>query len=159
MIDWLNPPKDISKYQGFVYIISNNTNGKKYIGVKTFWLKIRRYRVRKPTKVERERLARYKKKNTFKYKGYKMELKVKYEGRKKVKLDRIESDWKTYNGSCKELLQDIAKGHEIQKEILHLCETKFDCAYQELQEQMDRKVLFDHRYYNEILNIRLRRKK
>ena len=40
--EWQNVPKDISKHLGFCYIIYNQHTGRKYIGKKQFWRKIRR---------------------------------------------------------------------------------------------------------------------
>lgn len=37
--EWKNIPENISDYYGFVYIITNKTNDKKYIGKKFFWFK------------------------------------------------------------------------------------------------------------------------
>lgn len=34
---WENEPKDVSEFVGFVYRITNKTNGKFYIGKKLFW--------------------------------------------------------------------------------------------------------------------------
>ena len=36
---WIHTPKDIKKYAGFVYLITNIKTGKKYIGKKFFWSK------------------------------------------------------------------------------------------------------------------------
>ena len=42
MSDWINIPEDISKYQGFIYRITNLKTGKYYIGKKFYWRRIRR---------------------------------------------------------------------------------------------------------------------
>ena len=39
MSEWENIPENLSEYIGFVYLIENLTNGKKYIGQKKFWFK------------------------------------------------------------------------------------------------------------------------
>lgn len=76
--------------------------------------------------------------------------------RKKI---RKPSDWLTYWGSNKKLLEDIKQlGEEnFHREILHLCGTRSDCAYLELKEQMDRRVLESDRYYNDWIMIKVRK--
>jgi len=54
MSDWTNKPSDISKYQGFVYIITNKKTGKYYIGKKFFWSK----RTLKPLKGKKRKRHR-----------------------------------------------------------------------------------------------------
>ena len=39
MPDWINIPKDINDHYGFVYLITNKINNRKYIGKKFFWFK------------------------------------------------------------------------------------------------------------------------
>lgn len=41
MTQWIGVPDDISEYVGFVYIITNKTNGFFYIGQKKYWSKIK----------------------------------------------------------------------------------------------------------------------
>lgn len=54
-MNWINPPEDISPYQGFVYEIVETSSGKRYIGKKAFWKVIRR----KPLKgFKRNRLSK-----------------------------------------------------------------------------------------------------
>lgn len=80
-------------------------------------------------------------------------------GKKRVRIDRVESDWRCYWGSCRELLIDLERlgEHNFTREIIASYATKFDCAYQEAKLQFDLDVLFSPKYYNEIINIRLRR--
>lgn len=40
MPEWENVPRDITPYAGFVYLITNNLNGRKYIGKKIFFRKV-----------------------------------------------------------------------------------------------------------------------
>lgn len=70
--------------------------------------------------------------------------------RKKV---RVESDWKKYYGSSKSLLQDIEQIgiDKIERHVLLLCNSKTQCAYYELKEQVDRNVLLREDYYNEFV--------
>lgn len=82
-------------------------------------------------------------------------------GRKNKRHYVIESDWRNYWGSSKNLIADIEKyGKEnFTREILDLCKTKFDCAYNELLRQIESDVLIDPNSYNEIINVRLRKRK
>lgn len=99
---------------GFVYIITNLTNDRKYIGKKFF------------------------------YSSKTKQVKGK---RKRIK---VQSNWKVYYGSNKDLQEDVQKiGEEhFNREILHLCKTKGECAYLEAQEQFDRRVILTDEYYN-----------
>ena len=76
--------------------------------------------------------------------------------RKKI---RKPSDWLTYWGSNKTLLEDIQKLGEqhFRREILHLCTTRSDCAYLELREQIDRRVLESDGFYNEWVAVKVRK--
>jgi hypothetical protein len=69
----------------------------------------------------------------------------------------VESDWRKYWGSSKHLQEDIDKYGEdnFNREIIHLCKTKGECAYLEAKEQFDRDVLLTDDYYNGIIQIRL----
>jgi hypothetical protein len=80
-------------------------------------------------------------------------------GTKRVRLDRKESDWRKYFGSSKELLAELARTNPMdwKREILHLCQSKWECAYLELKEQMARDALMRDDYWNGILHIRLGR--
>ena len=76
--------------------------------------------------------------------------------RKKI---RKPSDWLTYWGSNKTLLEDIQKNGEqhFRREILHLCTNRSDCAYLELREQIDRRVLESDGYYNDWVMVKVRK--
>jgi len=128
MNEWKGLREDYKDYLGFVYRITNTTNGKYYIGLKLFYHK----KTLKPLK-----------------------------GRKNKRRRLVESDWSTYYGSCASLLEDIELlGEEnFDRQILHHCKSKFDCAYNELLEQISNDVLFDIKSYNGIINVRLSRKK
>ena len=80
--------------------------------------------------------------------------------RKKRKKVKVESDWKDYWGSCKELLDDINElgKHRFRRKILRLCHTKGDLSYYETQQQILRDVLRDDRYYNSIIQCRIHSK-
>jgi hypothetical protein len=69
-------------------------------------------------------------------------------GKKRKRRLIVESNWKTYTGSCVDLNIDIAKGHEIEKEIIHLCCTKKQMTYYELKHQLLENVLERDDSYN-----------
>lgn len=115
---------------GFVYLITNNLSGRKYIGKK---------------------LAKFSK-TTVKT------VKLKNGTKKKKKIrSKIDSDWREYYGSSTELTSDIAKlGTEnFSREILHICKSKAECSYIEAREQFERKVLETTDYYNGQISVRV----
>jgi len=127
-MNWINEPKDISKYQGFIYLITNKINGRKYIGKKIFWNK----KKIKPRK------------------GY-----------KKGRIEYKESNWREYNGSSKELLQDIEKFgiQNFRKEIIKLCKSKWEMSYYEAKEQFNKDVLLGDNYYNAWISCKIYKQK
>lgn len=108
--DIINPEDNF----GFVYKITNLTDGKFYIGKKVFW-------------------------NNKKHKLTKKQLAEQSgPGRKPThEVIRTESDWKTYWGSNKQLLADIKTLGEDHFEclILHVCKTKKQLTYYEMHYQ------------------------
>ena len=109
---------------GFVYLITNNKTGKKYLGKK------------------RLTFIRYK------------QIKGK---RKKYK---IESDWRDYFGSSKELLEDLEKiGPEnFSREILRFCDSLGECSYFESKLQFEYGVLETDGWYNGQIMCRIHKK-
>ena len=115
---------------GFVYLITNNITGRRYVGKK---------------------LAKFSK-TTYKT------VKLKNGTKKKKKIrGKIESDWQTYYGSNLELNADVLKlGKEnFTREILHYCKSKAETSYVEAREQFDRKVLESKDYYNGQISVRV----
>ena len=115
---------------GFVYIITNLTNQRKYIGKK---------------------LAKFSK-TTYRT------VKLKNGTKKKKRIrSKIDSDWQTYYGSSPELLKDVELlGTEnFSREILYYCKSKAECSYVEAREQFVRRVLESDNYYNGIINCRI----
>jgi hypothetical protein len=95
-----------------------------------------------------------------KYIGKKFFSKAGYKQVKgKRKRIRKPSDWLTYWGSNKTLLEDIKNlGEEnFKREILYLCKTRSECAYLELREQIDKRVLESDSWYNDWIAVKVRK--
>jgi hypothetical protein len=118
------------EFIGFVYLITNNISGKKYIGKK---------------------LAKFAK-TTYKV------VKLKNGTKKKKKIrGKVESDWKDYYGSSDALTKDVqALGKDnFTREILYFCKTKAECSYIEAREQFKNKVLESDDWYNGHIQVRV----
>ena len=76
---------------------------------------------------------------------------------KKKKRTRVSSDWLSYTGSNDILNEDIKKGHQIRKEILHLCSSKGWCSWYESKEIFNRDALLDDKYYNHWISCKIRK--
>lgn len=123
---WLYQEKEFTEDMiednvGFVYLITNTTNGKLYVGKKLF-----------------------------------TKSKI-YQKNKKKKRKRVSSDWMEYTGSNDMLNEDVQDGHQIKKEILHLCKSKGWCTYWETKEILMRDSLINDKYYNQWLSCKIRR--
>tara|TARA_R110000822_G_scaffold14173_9_gene50153 strand:+ start:1878 stop:2309 length:432 start_codon:yes stop_codon:yes gene_type:complete len=115
---------------GFVYLITNNLSGRKYIG-------------KKLAKFSKTSVKVVKQKNGIK--------------KKKRIRTKIDSDWREYYGSSLDLAADILiLGTEnFSREILHYCGSKSSCSYIEAREQFNRKVLESDDYYNGQISVRV----
>ena len=78
-------------------------------------------------------------------------------GKKRKRIDYIESDWKTYTGSSDVLNEDIKNlgMNNFKFKILKFCNSKFELSYFEAKEQFERDVLLSEDYYNGIINCRI----
>ena len=124
---WLYEQKQIETLPedcvGFVYLITNNVSGRKYIGKK---------------------LAKFSKTS------YKV-VKLKNGNKKRKKIrSKIDSDWQLYYGSNNQLNKDIAElgSDNFTREILFYCTSKASCSYIEAREQFNHRVLESDDYYN-----------
>jgi len=155
--DWIGIPENINDYEGFCYRISHKNSGFYYIGKKSFWASARKKLVRKPTKTEKTRLDKYKKDKNVKYQDYKLALKEKYAGKKKVVKGRKESDWENYWGSSERFKDYVAEEgtHMFTRKIIRLCLSKSELSYQELLSQIEHDVLNDDMAFNGMINVRL----
>ena len=70
-------------------------------------------------------------------------------GKKKKVL--VESDWKKYYGSNKELKEELANGAEFERYLVQLCESKTECAYWEMDYQIRCEALLTEEYYNQFI--------
>jgi hypothetical protein len=115
---------------GFVYIITNTTNNRRYIG-------------KKLAKFSRTTQRTVKLKNGTKKK-------------KKIR-SKVDSDWRNYYGSSPELSQDIElMGKDnFRREILYYCKSKSECSYIEAREQFTQRVLESKDWYNGHIQVRV----
>ncbi len=115
---------------GFVYIITNLTNNRKYIG-------------KKLAKFSRTTQKTVKPKN-----GTKKKRKVR---------SKVDSDWQDYYGSSPELSKDVELlgKDQFRREILYYCRSKSECSYIEAREQFSRRVLESKDWYNGHIQVRV----
>ena len=144
-IEWENVPKDISKYLGFVYLITELDTGLKYIGKKNYWKIVKLPALKGRTKKEKARRA--------KLKGNKRHV-------------CKETDWKTYNSSHSKkgvlVLSDKinANPSNYQKKIIFNCNSKMDLSIMETKFQIDEYLAGNwDQYFNQVINLRVRIRK
>ena len=78
-------------------------------------------------------------------------------GKKRKRVDYVDSDWKTYTGSSDTLNIDIAANgkDKFVFKILKFCNSKFELSYFEAKMQFEKDVLLSEDYYNGIINCRI----
>ena len=122
------PEQHATEHYGFVYIITNLETNKFYIGKKAFIHN-------KKKKLTKKEIAEH-----------------TGAGRKPTtRVDKIDSGWKSYYGSSKELLADVKLLGEdkFERVILHFAKNKKQLTFLELQEQIIHNVLFTDTSYND----------
>ena len=115
---------------GFVYLITNTTSGRMYIGKK---------------------LAKFSKTTQ-------RTVKLKNGNKRKKKIrTKVDSDWRDYYGSSPELSKDVEQigKNNFKREILYYCKSKAECSYIEAREQFSRRVLESADYYNGHIQVRV----
>ena len=115
---------------GFVYMITNLTNNRRYIGKKLAKFSRVTYRV----------------------------VKLKNGTKKKKRIrSKVDSDWRDYYGSSDELLRDIAQlgTDNFHRQILFYCNSKAEMSYIEAREQFTHRVLESDDYYNGQIAVRV----
>lgn len=135
--EWLFEDKTVLEIDpavvGFVYIITNLIDGRKYYGKKNCWFK----------------------KTNIKTVTQKNGIKKK----KKIR-SLIPSDWPEYYGSSEELKKDVVSlGKEnFKREILQYCTSLSKMSYHEARYQFIADVLLKpDEYYNSWISVRTRR--
>lgn len=102
-VNWQYQGKEVTEplegYEGFIYIVHNETKNMFYIGRKSFYS----YSKKKLTVTEK---------------------KLPENKRKTFKIEKKNTTWKSYNGSCDELNQHIKDGDKIRKEVIRFCKTR-----------------------------------
>ena len=116
---------------GFIYCITNLTDGRRYIGKKKL--------TNTKTSIKTVTLKNGTKK------------------KKKIKTE-IESDWKDYWGSNTELQEDIKKltPDNFKRVILRFCTTLGEMSYWETYEIFVRHAVPSREYYNAWVSVRVR---
>ena len=78
-------------------------------------------------------------------------------GKKRKRIDYIESDWKSYTGSSDALNEDIENlgKDKFKFKVLMFCNSKFELSYFEAKMQFEKDVLLNENYYNGIINCRI----
>ncbi len=119
---------------GFVYMITNQLSGRKYIGKKLSKFK--------KTKLKTSRLKN----------GTKKKTKIRYE---------IDSDWQIYYGSNSVLIEEVKTlgSENFIREILRYCYSKNELNYYEAKYQFDKGVLLSNDWYNEWISVKVRKLK
>ena len=113
---------------GFIYKITNLETGKYYIGKKAFFHN-------KKKKLTKKEIAEQ-----------------TGPGRKATtRVDQVDSGWKSYWGSSKELLADVKRlgENKFERLILKFAKTKKQLTYYELESQILHNALFDSTSYND----------
>ncbi len=115
---------------GFVYLITNLSNNRMYVGKK---------------------LARFQKTT------YRMHTQRNGIKKRRAQRTQVDSDWPTYYGSSRELSADVERlgQHCFIREILYFCRSKSECSYIEAREQFSRRVLESDQYYNGNIQVRI----
>jgi len=128
-----NPVTELPDCEGFVYLITNLVDGRKYIGKK---------------------LAKFAK-TSIKT----VTLKSGEKKKKRIKT-KVDSDWRTYWSSSLELQNDVKSLGEdkFTREIIHFCHTKGECSYLEMKEQIINEVLIQpDKWYNAFVGGKIHR--
>ena len=80
-------------------------------------------------------------------------------GKVNKRIEIKDSDWREYTSSSNELNADIQKygKDKFIFKVIRACGSKWELAYYEIKEQIERSVLLSDDYYNGIINVRIGR--
>jgi len=78
-------------------------------------------------------------------------------GKKRKRIEIVETDWREYTGSSTELNNDIKiiGKDKFSFEIIKFCNSKWESSFWEAKTQFDNNVLLRDDYYNAIINCRI----
>ena len=81
-------------------------------------------------------------------------------GKTRRRVQKKESDWRTYHGSNEKIKELLKEGNSSRwkRTILRLCNSKGEMSYWEAKLQFDKNVLFDPKYYNEFIGLKIHSK-
>lgn len=134
---WTYQEKPVTEIEtsvtGFIYVITNLLDGRKYIG---------------------------KKKATSIKTTYKMTTRKNGEKYKKKIKSIVESDWREYYGSSLELQNDVKTlGEEnFKREIVRWCYSLSEMSYYEIKSQLESDaILHPDKFYNAYVGCRINR--
>ena len=91
---------------------------------------------------------------------WKPKILPKTKTRKKRVKTRVESDWRDYYGSSKEvrLLVEQNGKDNYRRDIMKLCKTKGECSYYEAKIQFELDVLLRDDFFNEFIGCKIHSK-
>ena len=72
-------------------------------------------------------------------------------GKRRKRISYVESDWISYQGSCKRIQKELKSGQifAVDKKIIKLCKNKKELSYYETRELFLNRVLEVPGFYNE----------
>ena len=137
---------------GFIYVITNTTNNKKYIGKK----QMKSVKKLKPLKGKKNKRHFDIETDWREYTSSSNDLNEDYELSNLNNI--IAKNGGSINVKVKDTMyEDITKvgKDKFIFEIVHLCNSKFELAYYEAKMQFEHEVLIKDGYYNGIINCRI----
>lgn len=81
-------------------------------------------------------------------------------GKKRRRVSKKQSDWKTYFGSNEAIKKDVESlgADKFYREILHLCRSKGEMSFYEVKYQIEYDVLRSSMFYNDFIGCKIHRR-